>query len=313
MARNSSGTMTAPGSYPPVADTVISLDDYKALVADLINELTDSLSRSDKGGMLAALKLVDGTQALPALSFGGEASSGLYRAGAGDVRLSILGALRAKFTATGLTVTGDVTASGTTSGLVVSAPDVKADAFSPRSPAQPMKLKGDGAKLLSVVNSADSEKAYFDADGKLFLNGSAIDVMELITPRRAISSPITQQTSSTVKQPIPKDVGGTAGVNLTTRGRPVLVQLEPADPATAAYVNVIGSSGLWYMELEVVRDGTLVGKIHLNAGNGVPPGAISVWDDAPAAGAHVYEMNWVLSNGGMGGYLWNCKIVATEF
>jgi hypothetical protein len=312
MARNSSGTMSAPGTYPPLADAIISLDDYKALIQDILNELSDSLSRSGKGGMIEALKLADGTQALPGLSFTSDATTGLYRS-AGEIRLAVLGALIAKFKAEGMDITGTLTATDVAATAAVSAPALKADVFSPRSAEVPMTLKGDGAKLLSVVNSADTEKAYFDADGKLFLNGSAIDVMELITPRRAISSPITQQTSSTVKQPIPKDIGGTAGVNLTTRGRPVLVQLEPADPATAAYVNVIGSSGLWYMELEVVRDGTLVGKIHLNAGNGVPPGAISVWDDAPAAGAHVYEMNWVLSNGGMGGYLWNCKIVATEF
>jgi hypothetical protein len=312
MARNSSGTMSAPGTYPPLPDSIIDLDAYKALVQDILNELSDSLSRSAKGGMVEPLKLADGTQGLPGLSFNSDATTGLYRS-TGELRLAVLGALIAKFKAAGVDITGTLTATDVAGTATVSAPALKADTFSPRSAEVPMVLKGDGAKLLSVTNNAGAEKAYFDQDGKLFLNGSAIDVMELITPRRGISNPITQQTSSTVKQPIPKDGGGTAGVNLTTRGRPVLVQLEPADPAVAAYVNVIGSSGLWYMELEVVRDGTLVGKIHLNAGNGVPPGAISVWDDAPAAGAHVYEMNWVLSNGGMGGYLWNCKIVATEF
>jgi hypothetical protein len=111
MARNSSGTMSAPGTYPPIADAIISLDDYKALIQDILNELTDSLSRSGKGGMIEALKLADGTQALPGLSFNGDATSGLYRSGE-EIRLAILGALRAKFLATGVEVTGTVKASG---------------------------------------------------------------------------------------------------------------------------------------------------------------------------------------------------------
>jgi hypothetical protein len=120
MARNSSGTMSAPGSYPPIADAIISLDDYKALVQDILNELSDSLSRSGKGGMIEALKLADGTQGLPGLSFNGDATSGLYRS-AGEVRLAVLGALIAKFKAEGVDVTGALTASGAvTAGAGVS-------------------------------------------------------------------------------------------------------------------------------------------------------------------------------------------------
>jgi hypothetical protein len=114
MARNSSGTMSAPGTYPPIADAIISLDDYKALIQDILNELTDSLSRSGKGGMIEALKLADGTQALPGLSFNGDATTGLYRVAA-EIRLAILGALRAKFTEAGAEVVGTFKASG---GLV---------------------------------------------------------------------------------------------------------------------------------------------------------------------------------------------------
>ena len=112
MPRNTSGTMSPPGSYPPVDGAIIDLDDYKALVADIISEMTDSLSRNGKGGMLDKLKLVDGSAALPALTFNNEASSGLSRYAAGDVRLSILGNLIAKFIAAGVEVTGTVKASG---------------------------------------------------------------------------------------------------------------------------------------------------------------------------------------------------------
>jgi stress-induced morphogen len=51
--------------------------------------MTASLDRSGNGGMLAALKLFDGTSGAPGLSWSTETTSGLYRAGAGDFRWNI--------------------------------------------------------------------------------------------------------------------------------------------------------------------------------------------------------------------------------
>lgn len=91
MPRNSSGTMSAPAGQPAVSGTVISSSVFNALVADLIAELTDSLSRSGKGPMTAPLKTPDGSVSAPAHSFTSEAGTGWYRAAAGDLRLSIAG------------------------------------------------------------------------------------------------------------------------------------------------------------------------------------------------------------------------------
>jgi len=46
--------------------------------------MTDSLSRSGEGGMLAPLRLTDGVQATPGLGFTNEPGSGLYRAGTNE-------------------------------------------------------------------------------------------------------------------------------------------------------------------------------------------------------------------------------------
>jgi len=114
MARNASGTYSKPTGQPVVTNTAISSVAHNDLVTDLATEITDSLSRSGKGGMLAALKAYAGTVSLPGLAFDAETSSGLYRVGAGDVRLAILGALVVKFTAAGVDVTGALTSTTAT-------------------------------------------------------------------------------------------------------------------------------------------------------------------------------------------------------
>lgn len=83
--------MTLPVGNPVVTGTVIESVWANNTMADLANEMTDSLSRSGKGGMLAALKNVDGTVTVPAYSYTSEFNSGWYLAGDGDHRLSIKG------------------------------------------------------------------------------------------------------------------------------------------------------------------------------------------------------------------------------
>lgn len=100
MARNASGTHSLPAGNPVVTNTTIDSSDFNDTMNDLSAEITDSLSRSGKGPMQAALELVAGTVGTPALSWDAEANTGLYRAGAADIRLSIAGTDRAKATAT---------------------------------------------------------------------------------------------------------------------------------------------------------------------------------------------------------------------
>jgi hypothetical protein len=104
MSRNSSGTYSPPAGQPAVSGTAISSTAHNALVSDLSTEVTDSLSRSGKGAMLAPLRVPDGTVAAPAVAFSAEPGSGVYRAGAGDVRVARLGVDQVQVAAGGVTV-----------------------------------------------------------------------------------------------------------------------------------------------------------------------------------------------------------------
>ena len=62
--------------------------------------------------MTAALRLFDGTVSLPGVAFTNETSTGLYRAGSGDMRLAVTGSQVMQFLSTGVAVTGTLSASG---------------------------------------------------------------------------------------------------------------------------------------------------------------------------------------------------------
>ncbi len=90
MPRNSSGTYSlyTPGN-PVVTNTVISSTWANNTLADLASALTDSLSRTGDGGMQAPLELTNGAVGAPALTWGAETVSGLYRVSAGVFNYSI--------------------------------------------------------------------------------------------------------------------------------------------------------------------------------------------------------------------------------
>lgn len=98
MSRNASGVYTLPGAVNPVVtNTQITVTWANTTLQDLATAMTDSLDRQGRGSMLAALKLVDGTVGAPGLSFGSETSSGLYRAAANVVVMSVAGAELMRF------------------------------------------------------------------------------------------------------------------------------------------------------------------------------------------------------------------------
>jgi hypothetical protein len=121
MARNGSGTYSLPAGNPVVSGTLIEASWANTTLSDLATAMTDSLSRSGQGGMTAALRLADGTLSVPGAAFSSETSSGFYRAGAGDVRVSITGTQVMQFLSTGVAITGTLSASGaiTATGGVV--------------------------------------------------------------------------------------------------------------------------------------------------------------------------------------------------
>ena len=89
MPRNSTGQYSLPAGNPVADSTVISSTWANPTMGDLANEITQSLDRNGRGGMLVAFKNVDGTKAAPGVTFTTEPSSGIYRAATNDIRMSV--------------------------------------------------------------------------------------------------------------------------------------------------------------------------------------------------------------------------------
>jgi hypothetical protein len=110
MARNSSGVYSLVAGNPVITGTTIESNWANNTMTDVGNEMTDSLSRSGKGGMTAPLKNVSGTATLPAVVASSFVNTGMYWASATDLRMAVNGVDRFRYRATGLpTQTWDVT------------------------------------------------------------------------------------------------------------------------------------------------------------------------------------------------------------
>lgn len=108
MPRDAAGAYTNVSGIPVVTRTAASSTVMNNELADLANEMTDSLSRSGKGGMTNPLKLPDGSVGGPAVAFNSEPTSGWFRAGAGDLALARLGAIIARLSSAGHVWTSSV-------------------------------------------------------------------------------------------------------------------------------------------------------------------------------------------------------------
>lgn len=121
MPRNGSGVYTLPSGNPVEPGTVIEADWANSTLEDVGEEITNSLSRTGEGGMLAPFRLFDGTAGAPGMSWLLETSSGFYRAGAGEYWATVLGVPIQQFTVNGvlipssksLTAQGNATVGGT--------------------------------------------------------------------------------------------------------------------------------------------------------------------------------------------------------
>jgi hypothetical protein len=90
-----------PAGQPVVTGTTIDAPTFNTLVADLGTEVSDSLSRSGKGAMTAALKEIDGSTATPSYTWSNDPGVGLYRSASGEGALAAGGADAAKWTVAG--------------------------------------------------------------------------------------------------------------------------------------------------------------------------------------------------------------------
>lgn len=112
--RNSSGSYSLPSGNPVVSGTTISSTVHNATMSDVATELTDSLSRSNKGAMLGNLELVAGADlpASPALTWDGDEDTGFYRIGANNIGVAANGAKVVDVGTAGIGITGTLSTTG---------------------------------------------------------------------------------------------------------------------------------------------------------------------------------------------------------
>jgi len=89
MPRDSAGQYTLPAGNPVTSFTVITSSWCNPTMADIAAELTNSLDRQGRGGMVAPFRVFDGSLAQPGLGFLNEVGVGLYREGSSLAHLVV--------------------------------------------------------------------------------------------------------------------------------------------------------------------------------------------------------------------------------
>ena len=89
MPRDSSGDYALPSGNPVAPGEIIKSVWANTTMDDIAIALSDSLDRYGRGGMLAPFKFADGSRQAPGATWTNEPNTGLYRAAAGDLRMSV--------------------------------------------------------------------------------------------------------------------------------------------------------------------------------------------------------------------------------
>lgn len=126
MPRNGSGVYSLPAGNPVVTGTTITSTWGNSTASDIGTEITNSLDRSGRGGMLAALKGIQGTVGAPAYSFTVEPTTGLFLPATNDVQMAVGGNIVMKWWPNGIVIAPlgsvsnpSITWIGSTSGIYV--------------------------------------------------------------------------------------------------------------------------------------------------------------------------------------------------
>lgn len=174
MPRSGSGTYSLPSGNPVVTGTTIEATWANNTLSDIATAMTDSLSRSGQGGMTAAFRAADGTSSVPGVSFSNETTTGLYRAGSADMRLSVTTTQVQQWLSTGSAISGTFSASGNVSF------DGGSFVFNEAGADKDARFEGDtDANLLVTDASTDrigigtaSPSEKLDVRGNLYLNNT---------------------------------------------------------------------------------------------------------------------------------------------
>ena len=103
MARDTNGTYTLEFGSPSnvLPGTTIQSAWANGTLDDIAEALTSSLDRNGRGGMLAPFKFAAGTVNEPGIAWSAELNTGIYWAGLGDMRVSILATDNFRWTTAG--------------------------------------------------------------------------------------------------------------------------------------------------------------------------------------------------------------------
>ncbi len=101
MPRDPSGNYSLPAGNPVVSGELVDSGWANSTMDDLASEMTDSLSRSGKGGFTAPTGFVDKSGSVPGINFVNEPTSGFKRETTGDVRVQVQGNDKMRWTAAG--------------------------------------------------------------------------------------------------------------------------------------------------------------------------------------------------------------------
>jgi hypothetical protein len=206
--RNSAGTYSLATGNPVVSGTTISSYWANNTVGDIATELTNSLDRYGRGGMLAQLKAANGTSGVPSYSFAGSTASGLYSPSTDEVRMVINGATKTAWNALGfyvfdLTNTYGTRILGGIGSYTMTLPDVV--------PASTLPVTMDTTGALATAQISTNQIA----DG-------AVTKAKLATVLSQSSSCGSFSTSSVSFVDVTN-----LSVTITTVGHPVVIEVIP--------------------------------------------------------------------------------------
>ena len=114
MARNGSGTMAV--SVTLVDGNTILASEHNTNNTDFAAEITNSVAVDGQSTLTGQLKSANGTVSAPGITFGSDLNSGFYRIGADNIGLTLGGTKIVDASATGVAVTGTLSASGAFTG-----------------------------------------------------------------------------------------------------------------------------------------------------------------------------------------------------
>lgn len=110
MSRNGSGIYSVPNTF--VAGTAITASGHNQNWSDAATEITNSVAADGQTSMTGSLKASLGSLALPSYTFAADTDTGRYRKSSNTMADVVGGVEIVEIASTGMSVTGDVSASG---------------------------------------------------------------------------------------------------------------------------------------------------------------------------------------------------------